>query len=635
MPNLLQAGLIRSLGAAATAARTNPSRDARPSGNFSSYLEAVRGGDRADRRDGADRTHSARSSDATNESRSEKPRDERNETQDAQGADTVADATEQAQVVVAANTTPIVIVTAAPVVKTEGETSADAGGSPETTAVANGANRSTADADATSAGAKGGDARAVVEGEQPPSGEQVVAARHSDNRVDASRQTPVSEESAAVQGQRRTEDVSSVVSTEDDDAGAVAADAEGRWSDKSAGKTTASTSALQDRTGDSKNAAAEDAKAAEDSADRVADRSPRNGNDGESARDVRVRDALHRALNGGRHDAGGQHEAPQGDSNSTNGGNRRPFPVASDVKTVDKLNPATTDRTNRPNSTSELPASASILAADGDGVAAAIGRFLVTAGEVGGRRSAARSEESGSAATVKPLDAGAAKTTTSPLLGMTDAASKASSNIGIGGTVAGRTAGTSTFSQILASRLDPSQSLEPTARVLSAAGSPNKWDVTLRLDPPELGSLRLVVRMEEGAMNLRVDADSRSAGRLIESRLGDLRDALAAHGIAVERMQVVVKPDPGAQADTQQRHPSQDDAPANRHARQDPTGEFAGQSDGGQAWDGGRGGRPNGEGAAWDGSAWAGWSGAGDSIAVESARADVTPTSETSVNLVA
>ncbi len=63
----------------------------------------------------------------------------------------------------------------------------------------------------------------------------------------------------------------------------------------------------------------------------------------------------------------------------------------------------------------------------------------------------------------------------------------------------------------------------------------------MQLEPPELGQLRVQVRVQQHAMTLQVDAESSSVARLITSRMAELREALASHGIRVERADVVVK----------------------------------------------------------------------------------------------
>jgi len=85
------------------------------------------------------------------------------------------------------------------------------------------------------------------------------------------------------------------------------------------------------------------------------------------------------------------------------------------------------------------------------------------------------------------------------------------------------------------------ESLDGAIRVLSASNGEGRFHVTMQLEPPELGQLRVQVRVQQHAMTLQVDAESSSVARLITSRMSELREALASHGIRVERADVVVK----------------------------------------------------------------------------------------------
>jgi flagellar hook-length control protein FliK len=99
--------------------------------------------------------------------------------------------------------------------------------------------------------------------------------------------------------------------------------------------------------------------------------------------------------------------------------------------------------------------------------------------------------------------------------------------------------------------------IDSVARSLSSANGNGRHQVTLQLDPPELGRLRLDIRMEEGAMTLRVDAQAASAAKLIESRIPELRDALAVHGIRIDRTEIVVRSPESGQSGPQQEHSQQ------------------------------------------------------------------------------
>ena len=64
------------------------------------------------------------------------------------------------------------------------------------------------------------------------------------------------------------------------------------------------------------------------------------------------------------------------------------------------------------------------------------------------------------------------------------------------------------------------------------------WQVQIRLSPPELGTLRLDVSVRQGVLNMQVLAETAEAKHLIDSRLGQLREALQQNGIIVDRVEV-------------------------------------------------------------------------------------------------
>lgn len=109
-----------------------------------------------------------------------------------------------------------------------------------------------------------------------------------------------------------------------------------------------------------------------------------------------------------------------------------------------------------------------------------------------------------------------------------------------------------TLNQLLLAPVPADDVIDAAARVLTASGSGGRQQVTLQLDPPELGHLRLEIRMQQQAMTLRVDAESHAVARLIESRMSELRDALAGHGIKIERSDVVVRAPASAETAMQQ-----------------------------------------------------------------------------------
>lgn len=105
---------------------------------------------------------------------------------------------------------------------------------------------------------------------------------------------------------------------------------------------------------------------------------------------------------------------------------------------------------------------------------------------------------------------------------------------------------------LLASRAEGNDAIEGVARMLNTGRGSGRYQATMQLDPPELGQLRVQVRMHQQAMTLHVQAESHSVARMIESRLSDLREALGTHGIRIDRAHVVVRTPDTAEAETQQ-----------------------------------------------------------------------------------
>lgn len=158
----------------------------------------------------------------------------------------------------------------------------------------------------------------------------------------------------------------------------------------------------------------------------------------------------------------------------------------------------------------------------GDGPAAALARFLVTdnAATRGGESSAHRTIAS--AGEAKPGLAGV------PSFG---GAAEARGIARPGDTVA----------DILATAVTKGDSIEGASKVLSSGGSSGRHQVVLQLDPPELGQLRMEIRMHQASMALRVNVESASVAQLVESRLPELKEALATHGIRIEQADVQIR----------------------------------------------------------------------------------------------
>lgn len=91
-------------------------------------------------------------------------------------------------------------------------------------------------------------------------------------------------------------------------------------------------------------------------------------------------------------------------------------------------------------------------------------------------------------------------------------------------------------------KLARSEAVEQLARIVRSNLGARNSSMTLQLDPPELGHLRVDVRMHEQNLLLRFQAETQAARGMLETRLGELRQALEQHGIQLDRVEVSVRP---------------------------------------------------------------------------------------------
>ncbi len=170
--------------------------------------------------------------------------------------------------------------------------------------------------------------------------------------------------------------------------------------------------------------------------------------------------------------------------------------------------------------------------------------------------------------------------------------------------------------------------IERLAKVLSGSRNESNWRVALQLDPPEMGRLHIHARMEDGGLSLSVAADNEPVRRAIESRMGELRDALSEHGIRLDATDVRVRAgsEPGNGATREHTSGGQSESPARGFSQgQSSQGQASNRGDGG-SWQ-----TPSGFGQSYGGESRQSNSGWGGPMGL----ADVAATSETSVDLVA
>jgi flagellar hook-length control protein FliK len=110
--------------------------------------------------------------------------------------------------------------------------------------------------------------------------------------------------------------------------------------------------------------------------------------------------------------------------------------------------------------------------------------------------------------------------------------------------------------------VDATRLLTRVARAFTAAQE-RDGEIRLRLSPPELGSLRLDVRVQDGALVARLQTETDAARTAIIDNLPALRDRLADQGVRIERFDVdLMQRQPGGMPDQPGgRQPDQPPAP--------------------------------------------------------------------------
>jgi flagellar hook-length control protein FliK len=108
--------------------------------------------------------------------------------------------------------------------------------------------------------------------------------------------------------------------------------------------------------------------------------------------------------------------------------------------------------------------------------------------------------------------------------------------------------------------IDATRLLSRVARAFAAAQE-RDGEITLRLSPPELGSLRLDIRVQDGALVARLQTETDAARAAILDNLPALRERLNEQGVRIERFDVdLMQRQPGGMSD--QTGGGQNDDPA-------------------------------------------------------------------------
>jgi flagellar hook-length control protein FliK len=106
---------------------------------------------------------------------------------------------------------------------------------------------------------------------------------------------------------------------------------------------------------------------------------------------------------------------------------------------------------------------------------------------------------------------------------------------------------TAVLPESAASAVDPAPANKPEVdaaqfvkRVADAIRQlePNGGRLSVRLSPPDLGTLQIDVSVHDGVLSARIEVDHASVHQALSDNLGQLRHALAQHGIALDRVEL-------------------------------------------------------------------------------------------------
>lgn len=104
------------------------------------------------------------------------------------------------------------------------------------------------------------------------------------------------------------------------------------------------------------------------------------------------------------------------------------------------------------------------------------------------------------------------------------------------------------FSTQVEAEMDGAELAQQAMRGIRGVVNQRGGAIKLQLTPPELGELRIQVKMENGVVRATFLASNETARRLLEQQSGTLRTALEAHGLRVENIQVQLQPPNGSQS---------------------------------------------------------------------------------------
>lgn len=165
--------------------------------------------------------------------------------------------------------------------------------------------------------------------------------------------------------------------------------------------------------------------------------------------------------------------------------------------------------------------------------------------------------------------------------------------------------------------LDKAGSIKELAEIVRGRVSQQHSNMVLKLDPPELGKVRIDVDLRQGMLTVRMEAESQAGKDALESRLTDLKHTLEQQGVRVDRMEIEYRPPVT--------HPQPDDSNGQPYGQRDAQAQ--GSNDGRDDGSGRSGGSSN------DGQDSA-LSYTGDALLQDPEQGQVNASAETGVDLV-
>lgn len=98
---------------------------------------------------------------------------------------------------------------------------------------------------------------------------------------------------------------------------------------------------------------------------------------------------------------------------------------------------------------------------------------------------------------------------------------------------------------------------------------PTGGNMQIRLDPPELGALSVIVRVHEGVMSASFETSNDQATRLLSHSLNQLKTSLEAQGVTVGKLHVQQSPRDQQSSSRGDERQSQDDSPQDNPAQRE------------------------------------------------------------------